>query len=100
MATNLGIKITLQLFPSPSVHNVKNTVKYCRNNVRVRVVSRNINSMGDDRKTDSIYNYMYKNSADVFIFLDTRTGPEDTARLQKNGKACAFSTTSNPMQEA
>ncbi len=42
--------------------------------------------MGDEQKTDSIYNYMYKNSADVFILLDTRTGPEDTTQLQKNGK--------------
>ena len=67
---------------------------------RIRVVSRNVNSMGDDRKTDSIYNYMYKNPADVFILLDTRTGPEDTTRLQKNGKVSVFSTTSNPMLEA
>ena len=42
--------------------------------------------MGDDRKTDPIYNYMYKNPADVFILLDTRTGPEDTIRLQKKLK--------------
>ena len=67
---------------------------------RIRVVSRNVNSMGDDRKTDSIFNYMYKNPADVFILLDTRTGPEDTKRLQKNGKVLVSSTASNPMLEA
>ena len=53
---------------------------------RIRVVSRNVNSLGDDRKTDAIYNYMYKNSADIFILLDTRTGPEDTTRLKKKWK--------------
>ena len=52
----------------------------------IRVVSRNVNSLGDDRKTDAIFNYMYKNSADIFILLDTRTGPEDTTRLQNKWK--------------
>ncbi len=47
--------------------------------------------MGDDRKTDSIYIYMYKNPADIFIFLEIRTSPEDTTRLQKKWKgACVF----------
>ena len=67
---------------------------------RIRVVSRNVNSLGDDRKTNAIYNYMYKNSADVFILLDTRTGPEDTTRLKKNGKVLVSSIALNPMPEA
>ena len=67
---------------------------------RIRVVSRNVNSLGDDRKTNAIYNYMYKNSADVFILLDTRTGPEDTTRLKKNGRVPVSSTALNPMPEA
>ena len=58
---------------------------------RIRVVSRNVNSMGDDQKSNSIYNYMYKKPADIFILLDTRSGPEDTARLQKNGKVSVSS---------
>ena len=53
---------------------------------RIRVVSRNVNSMGDDQKTDQIFNYKYRNPADVFILLDTRTSPEDTVRLQKKWK--------------
>ena len=58
---------------------------------KVRVVSRNINSFGDDRKTDSIFNYMLRNKADVFVLSDTRTGPEDIPRLQKKWKGvCEF----------
>ena len=58
---------------------------------KVRVVSRNINSFGDDRKTDSIFNYMLLNKADVFVLSDTRTGPEDIPRLQKKWKGvCEF----------
>ena len=57
----------------------------------VRVVSRNINSFGDDRKTDSIFNYMLRNKAYVFVLSDTRTGPEDIPRLQKKWKGvCEF----------
>ena len=67
---------------------------------RIRLVSRNINSFGDDRKTDSIIDYMRHNKADVFVLIDTRTGPEDTTCLQKNGKAHVYSTTSELMPEA
>ena len=67
---------------------------------RIRVVSRNVNSLGDDRKTNAIFNYMFKNSADIFILLDTRTGPEDTTRLKKNGRVPVSSTALNPMPEA
>ena len=55
------------------------------------MVARNIKSFGDDRKTDSICNYMLRNKADVFILSDTRTGPEDVPRLQKKWKGvCEF----------
>ncbi len=57
----------------------------------VRVVSRNINSIGDEHKTNSVLNCMYKNSADVLILLETRTGPEDITHLQKKWKGvCVF----------
>ena len=33
---------------------------------------------------------MYKNSADIFVLLDTRTSPEDTTRLQKKQKCVSI----------
>ena len=60
---------------------------------KVRVVSRNINSFGDDRKFDSIFNYMLCNKANVFVLSDARTGPKDIPHLQKNGRVSASSIT-------